>query len=239
MQQLRNKIPLIDGDVIVYRCGFACKDDEPIQNHIQTVKAAIDGIMQAFPEAPSSKLFISGRFNFREQLATILPYKGNRQDARKPVYYKEIREYLVERLGAVVVDGMEADDALGMAQWAANDKSTCIVSIDKDLNMIPGWHYNWVKKVGYWVHPRDADMMLWKQMLEGDRSDNIPGIPGIGPKTVEKIVAECNSDPVRLRTRVEEEYQKLYGATWQEAFDEVANLLWIFRTPTTTWKDHV
>jgi 5'-3' exonuclease len=238
MRQLESKTPLIDADGIVYRAGFICKDDEPIGNHIHAVRKTMESILATFPERKGFKAYLTGKFNFRDQLATILPYKGTRPD-RKPKYYQEIRQYLVEWFDAEVIDGMEADDAITMAQWAATDKSTCIVTQDKDLKMCPGWHYNWVKKEGFWVSPAEANTMLFKQMLEGDRSDNIPGITGIGPAKVHKILDELGNDPVRWRSRVEQEYKRQYGANWQVAFDEVASLLWMLRTPTTTWKDFV
>ena len=46
------------------------------------------------------------------------------------------------RYGAQVIDGMEADDALALAQ---TDK-TAIATIDKDLLMVVGRHYNYVKQ---------------------------------------------------------------------------------------------
>ena len=223
----------------MYRCGFAAKDDEPISHHLQTVKQAVENILAVFPDAPSYRFFITGKHNFREHLATILPYKGNRLDQRRPLYYKEIREFMVDRYGAEVIDGMEADDALGMTQWAANDKSTCIVSIDKDLDMIPGWHYNFVKKRPYWVTLNDANVSLFRQMITGDRTDNIPGITGLGEVKAQKIVDECGGDLVRLKNTVLDLYTKQYGEKGQEAFDEVASLLWILRTDKCNWRNHV
>jgi len=39
---------------------------------------------------------------------------------------------------------------------------------------------------------------------------------------------------------VREKYREFYGdSEYEKAFDEVASLLWILRTPSTTWKEHV
>jgi len=55
----------------------------------------------------------------------------------KPVWYSEIRQYLIAKYDAKVVDWGEADDWLGV-----NPKpNTVIVSNDKDLLMLPAYHY--------------------------------------------------------------------------------------------------
>ena len=101
----------------MYRCGFVVKDDEPVEHAYQAVKTTFEGKLLNFPQADTSSkpaLYISGKDNFREKVATILPYKGNRDPLHKPKYYKEIREYLKDAYGAQVVDGQEADDEIGI-----------------------------------------------------------------------------------------------------------------------------
>lgn len=237
-----NLCPLIDGDLLVYRCGFAAdsqakknygddyKDVDYLSWALANVKTVIEEILfNVFPAHSSYRLYLTGKFNFREQVATILPYKGNRDPDHKPKYYKEIKQYMIETWNAEVIDDMEADDAIGIEQYKHKDKSTVIVSTDKDLDCIPGYHYNWVKKQFYYVTLDEADQNFLSQMLEGDRSDNIPGIDGIGTKTAAKIVAECNGDTVQLRDRVVQCYKEQYGPTWLDAYNEVATLLWILR----------
>lgn len=224
--------PLLDGDICVYRCGFACKEGEPLENALSTVKAVLTNILAVFPERQEYKLYLTDNAsNFRNKLATIKKYKGNRDGAAKPVYYHEIREYMQDVWDAEMIYGQEADDALGIEQWNNKDKSTCIVSIDKDLDMIPGWHYNFVKQKLYYVNITDANLNFWKQMLVGDTTDNIPGIRGIGPKGAEKAMYECGHDTEHIKRRVSELYEKEYGDPWYARMVEVANLLWIRREP--------
>lgn len=215
--------------MVVYRCGFAGDDDEPLEYKLQSVKTVIDNIMAQFPEATSRRAFLSGKNNYRDKLATIRIYKGNRDPHNKPVYYDEIREYLIGYQGAEVVDGMEADDALGIAQWAAKDKSTCIVTSDKDLNCIPGWHYNWVKGETYYQTLAEANKCFWSQVLTGDTTDNIQGIPKVGPKTAEKVLSKTNGSWVDMYAAVGEEYKKYYKDQAYAAFHENASLIWIQR----------
>lgn len=228
--------PLIDSDIIVYRCGFACKDDEPVENALHSVKLILNGILETFRNAPSHQLYLTGKGNFRDEIATIQEYKGSRKDKPKPKYYQEIRDYLTGRWDATVIDGMEADDALGIEQWANKDKSTVIVSIDKDLDMIPGYHYNFVKNHVYYVRLWDANLNFWRQVLTGDRTDDIPGIKGMGPKTAEKLLADV-TNLAEARAIVEKEYHKAFGPGWAPIMEENADLLWIRRTMDTTWRD--
>lgn len=245
--------PLIDCDLLRYRCGFAadsqvkrdykqehpgCPDDE-VEQHIenldyiglalQNVKTVMESVVDRFN--PEYRAYVQGDGNFRDKIATILPYKGNRDSAHKPKYYKEIKEYLLDRWNAIEVHGQESDDAIGIEQFDNPDKYTVIVSTDKDMNTVPGWHFNWVKGELYYVTLADANRFFFHQMLEGDRTDNIPGITGVGPKTAAKIVAEHGHDLVRLRAAVQDQYKRQYGMDWEKAYWEVGNLLYIRRKP--------
>lgn len=228
--------PLIDGDILVYRAGFAADaearskgfaDEDYEREAIGNVKSVLNKLIDKFH--PDYRLFLSGSGNFREHVATIKPYKGNRPETAKPKYYKQIKDYMVNHWNAEVVHGREADDALGTAQWAAKDLSTIIVSIDKDLDMVPGHHYNWVKDEFYFVPLREANLRIFYQMLEGDVTDNIPGIKGVGPKTIARIWEDCGHELERIREAVQGEYRRQYGTEWRQAYEEVAKLLWIER----------
>lgn len=224
---------LIDGDIVVYRCGFAVKDDEPVEHAYQAVKTTFEGKLLRFPEMDADStpaVYLSGDNNFREKVATILPYKGNRDKLRKPKYYNEIRSYLEAVHAAKVINGLEPDDEIGCEQWA-NGKSTCIVSIDKDLDMIPGYHYNWVRDHFYYVSLDEANYNFYLQMLIGDRVDNIPGIDGIGPVKAARALGDIGKDLDKYAAVVRNEYSKQYGAKWEDALQEVAQLIWIRRIP--------
>lgn len=230
--------PLIDMDLMVYRCGFAADSEvqkagyeldeiDYLRNALGNVNITMESILAKLNR--DYRGFLSGSGNFREQVATIKPYKGNRDEKHKPKYYKEIKQHLIDKWGAEVVDGREADDALATAQWAAKDLSTIIVTSDKDLDMVPGHHYNWVQKKFYFVNLKYANLRLFWQMLEGDASDNIPGITGLGTKRITALFDKLDHDLPAIREAVQEQYQKQYGSNWKEAYEEVARLLWMER----------
>lgn len=172
---------LIDGDILTYRIGFTTQEEES-----WVAFARIDELILSIladTGAKEYKVFLTStdKSNFRYQ---IYPeYKGNRK-APKPIHYEDIRKYLVEVHEAEIIYGEEADDALGYNQT----EETIICSIDKDLLMIPGKHYNFVKKELYNISKQEGLYNFYWQLLNGDIGDNIPGCPGVGPKKIEKLI---------------------------------------------------
>lgn len=241
MSKTQHLNPIIDADSLVWNCGFMSNDgddDPPLGFHLQAVKRSMESILWNFPDRSYTKVYIGGEGNFRHAVAFTKPYKGTRKQ-EKPKYYQEIREYLVERWGAEIVNGEEADDAVGKWQWSHPDKSTCIVAQDKDLKTIPGWHYWWKLQKMEWITPRDANIFFLRQMLTGDNSDNIPGVPEIGDKTADKIIQQAGGGVMKLVSLVEREYQKAYGVDWQRVMDEQGTLLHIRRVDGKGWKDFI
>lgn len=119
--------------------------------------------------------------NFRKDVATIIPYKGNRKDVRKPFYYDTIRQMLYQDYKAMLVSGQEADDQIAIEQTKLIKKHkaynmSIIASIDKDLLTIPGFHYNLNTRKITEITRRQALKNFYGQLLTGDRVDNIPGI---------------------------------------------------------------
>lgn len=244
--------PLIDCDILVYRCGFAADSqikkefkaknpgatDEEVVEYVansdytglalQNVKTVFEAVTERF--SPEYKAYIHGKGNYREKIATLKPYKGNREKVGKPKYYNETKQYMVDRWNAIVVNDQESDDAIGIEQFDNPDKYTVIVSTDKDMDMIPGWHYNWVKSELYYQPITEANKFLFWQMMVGDTTDNIPGIRNVGPKTASKILAQEGSLE-NIREAVKNLYRAQYGDAWDKAYWEIGNLLYIRRRP--------
>lgn len=141
------------------------------------------------------QVYLTGKGNYRDTVAVTNKYKGNRDCTAKPFYYEEIRAYLINMHRAMVINGMEADDALGLAQTG----DTVLCSKDKDLDTIPGKHFNWDKleRGIYIVTEDEANAFFYKQVLMGDSTDNIISIHGLGPKTADKMLALCTTEQDR------------------------------------------
>jgi 5'-3' exonuclease len=149
---------LIDGDVLVYRMGFASQSQEngpePISHAVHLVKKTVGDMCKKF-NTDNAKVFLTSndKSNFRFEIAKTLPYKGNRDKkynpkaAEKPFHYNTLRRYILSNYNSVEIYGQEADDAMAIAQMAYIDDpyfETVICTIDKDLHQVPGKHYNFV-----------------------------------------------------------------------------------------------
>ena len=178
---------LIDADILNYRIGFACNNESEGVAITTMAHFLEDLVLLDLPTVQTWELHLTGKTNFRIDVATTAPYKGNRK-AEKPVHYQLLRDYLEQSWGASISEGMEADDVLAIRATELGDASV-IVSLDKDLDQVSGWHYNFAKKQAYYMTPEEGLFKFYKQMLTGDRVDNIVGVKGIGEKKAEKLLA--------------------------------------------------
>ena len=182
-------LALIDADIVCYRIGFASED---VSEKICLARCAefMEELVMK-PWVGDYQGFLTGSNNFRKDIAVTAPYKGNRTQA-KPKHYELIREYLNKAWGCEVIEGQEADDAIGIRAYEMEDvEDYIIMSIDKDLDMIRGWHYNFIKNTKYLINDQEAIKHFYTQILTGDRVDNIVGLKGVGPKKAEKILQDC------------------------------------------------
>lgn len=179
-------ILLGDGDIFAHRVGYGAKNESLEENLLRVDKLIREILSET--GADGHIIYLSGGKTFRHEINP--EYKANRDDMERPPYLQEIREFMVTEWNAVVCDGIEADDALGINQTS----ETFICSIDKDLLQIPGLHYNFVKKEWRSVEPWDGLKFFYEQLLVGDRVDNIFGIHGIGPVKAQKALQWCESE---------------------------------------------
>lgn len=240
---------LIDFDWAAYAFGNAT-DDEYKPLAWPFVKSRIDGTIRKIIEATGAsehQLYITSndKSNFRFEVATIRPYKGNRP-SEKPFYYDKIREYLKSR-GAIEVFNMEADDAVAIEQLnhlyttgSGNKMTRCtsvIATIDKDLDNVVGWHYNWMKEDDgvYWIDELTGLRNFYKQLLTGDGVDNIPGLHGVGRKSkLLSTVDECDTE-YNMYAHVREQYTKRFGSYADQFLLENARLLYMLEEEGVMW----
>lgn len=213
---------LIDSDILVYRLGFATNDDTE-DMAIRTLAGFLEDLLLIdLPEVQTWELHLTGKGNFRDNYAVTLPYKGNRKGAEKPVHYNLFRSYLELSWGATVNHGIEADDMLAMRQTDLGEESV-IVTLDKDLDQVEGWHYNFAKKRLYHIDKQEGLFLFYKQFLTGDAVDNIQGVKGIGPKKADKLLAGKSE---------KEMWEIVVEHLGEERAIENGHLLYMLRTPT-------
>ena len=146
---------LIDGDILVYRIGFA-SENETESIAIARCSEFIEDLI-LFNGFGEYQGYLTGKKNFRNEIAVTAPYKGNRKSA-KPKHYQLLRDYMESAWSFTMIEDQEADDAIGIAAYEMEVGEYCICSIDKDLDMLRGDHYNFVKDDRYFIisMPRNA-----------------------------------------------------------------------------------
>lgn len=222
------------------------KQERKLKENSYTVGQIIKVLLNSI-EIPATKrtLFITDtdiQNNFRKLVDP--EYKVNRKKMEKPLLYNEAREVLLQKFSAQLVTGFEADDALGMAQR----DDTCIVSIDKDLRMIPGHHYNLDTKEHFIAddpgHLELREKKLWghgfkwfcAQMLMGDTADNVIGLDGYGPIKTFKVFSAVENEVGPLWKEVKARYVE---QNREQDLIKNANLLWIWRSPEIRFHDYM
>lgn len=221
------RLALIDADILVYRIGFASENDAESYAKARMCEFMEDMIL--FNGFGEYEAYLTGKGNFRQKVATTAEYKGNRT-AAKPQHYNALRDYLVDKWGAIVIEGQEADDEIGIRAYELDPEEYTICSIDKDLDMLRGQHYNFVKDTFYEVTEEEAIFNFYKQILTGDRVDNIIGIKGIGDVKAKRILKECK-DENEMYLAVLQAYE---GNS--ERVLENGRLLWIRRARDQVWQ---
>lgn len=213
-------IALIDGDICAYRCAASAENESEDVAILRTDSLMRDILAET--DSSEFRAFLSDSITFRNE---IYPwYKANRVQP-KPRHLKACKAFLVNEWKAESEEKLEADDLMGINQT----KDTIICSIDKDLLQITGAHYNFVKKEFYNITDQSGRYSFWYQMLVGDRSDNIDGVKGIGPKTAQKILEGCLTEEQYFDT-----VRNVYGN--DDLMYLFGRLLWILRKNRLQWQ---
>lgn len=261
----------IDADVIAYQisaCGQHIEKDGSISIHdFDSVVEMADNLIREIEEGcladEPSILFFTGdeklvnysnrladvrgnermvfEPNYRHSIAVTRPYKGQRIQ-EKPYHFNNLRLYLLSEYDCRISRGMEADDLICIELGKNPNAIAC--SRDKDLRMVPGWHFTWacgkqeqegptlVTPLGHirlndkGALKGDGAKFFWAQMIMGDTIDNIPGVPKAGPKKAYELLAHLETED-ECREAVINLYKEK-GLT-REYFQEQKALLWIMR----------
>ncbi len=210
------KLFLLDAMALIYRAHFAFSKNPRITStgiNTSAVFGFVNSLMEVITkEAPThiGVAFDTASPTFRHE--TFEAYKANRQeqpeDIRIAIPYV-IRLLQCFRIPVLMLDGYEADDVIGtLATKAGNEGfEVYMMTMDKDYSQLvndrvflyrPAYMGN-----GHEIYDtaRVLDKFQIKRVdqvrdilgLMGDAVDNIPGIPGIGEKTAQKLIAEFDT----------------------------------------------
>ena len=198
-QKKKKKLIVFDLDSIIFTVAWKYRDRKTKKIVIMNTNKFIYDVLKNTEAVDYVGFFGSKKKgavpNFR---FNIYPeYKANRPET--PDFVKKWRPTIIEAFeewGFVGVDGMEADDAVAIAVEKYRDdyENITVASFDKDLKQIPNITYYYMKEHKQMeIDNFKAVYNLCYQMLMGDSTDNIKGIPKIGPKTAEKILKDAKT----------------------------------------------
>lgn len=231
---------LIDADILAYKVGFVT-EEETEGAAIASLRSATSNWLTRAVTVPyfqdgllPYRLFVTGKGNFRNEVFT--DYKANRKGKSKPNHLKALMAHLVDNWQATVAEREEADDLIGIQSTQYLDKCL-IVTIDKDFDQLPGWHYNPDKDRMYYVTAWEGIYFFYKQVLTGDRVDNIVGLQGVGEKTANKYLEACANEE-ELYNNCVAIYMEREDLKEEEAKDRIlilARLLWLRRETNQMW----
>lgn len=225
---------LIDGDIIAYRAAFATQDGQP-ENAEDKAEELVQYILSeclVFPSKDDYKVYLTGKGNFRHDIAKSHEYKGNRKEATKPIHLYHVRQYLIDNHNAIVSEGEEADDLIAIEATRLG-KNTTVASIDKDMLQIPCKHFNFGRNEWKTVDEWQGLRFFYSQILMGDAADNIIGLYKVGPVKADKMLQGSKTE--------EDLYKKCVDA-YDGDVDRVienARLLWLRREEEELWQPPV
>ena len=166
--------------------------EEALQNSLNTIDYNI-GTIKRFMDAKDYMLCIgAGEGNYRDSECKDVIYKGNRDG--KPLYFTEFREALLAKYGRKIKQSVfcEAEDLL--QHYASLEESRvgtdlnkwkiCITYIDKDVDMTyaPSFNYDNLDKGWRLPTKLECEGCLAAQVISGDPTDNITGLPALTDK---------------------------------------------------------
>ena len=194
---------LVDGTAFLFRSYFSTISQN-LTNESGFPTGAMFGVVNAikhlqrkYHDAKLIMVFDAKGTNFRHEM--FPEYKANRTPAHDDLIVQIEPLYkIVRAMGFhfLCVDGVEADDVIATLSKFANDKGikTIIASGDKDLFQLVGENIQQLDMKGKLFSVDDVkekmgvrpNQILDLLALTGDSSDNIPGVPSVGPKTAAK-----------------------------------------------------
>jgi 5'-3' exonuclease len=223
---------LIDGDIIAYRAAFSSQQMRSVDTR-NKVDVLIESILDNtvyFPElGVDYSVYLTGKDNYRYDIAKTLPYKGNRRHVEKPRHLQSARDYMESKYKAIISEGEEADDLISKEAARLNYKA-CVASVDKDMLQLPCWHFNFVRGDYVKVEPFGGIKFFYTQILTGDTADNIAGLWKVGPVKAKKILDDAETEEDLWDCVV-----KAYDGN-EDRVIENARLLWLRREEEEIWQ---
>lgn len=186
------RVAVIDADTIGWTAAYLAHRDN-LSN--EAMLGDLDTFIESIffnTRAEQYVGFIQGPDSFRKRMFPT--YKATRPPV--PDWFIERKPVILDRVVnhwkfEYTKDGFEADDAVASIALIEHEKGNTpiVCAIDKDLQQVPGEHFNYKSAKTTSVQESEAWRCVCMQLLHGDATDNIPNLKrGIGPAKADKIL---------------------------------------------------
>ena len=196
---------IIDGNNLVHRTFWVAKN-QPIYNehfHIHLFLTSVKKYVAKYqPNVTYCAWDEKADYQVNKRKALLEGYKGNRdQERNKDVHTKN---YIIkEMLGYLGINSVcpyayEADDVIAIFCNEYKDDQKVIITVDRDLCQLIDKNtvvFDPIRKVEFNLANFEEKLKCKKdrfvivKALQGDKSDNVPGIKGFGKVKIEKYLA--------------------------------------------------
>jgi DNA polymerase-1 len=243
-----NRLLIVDGHAYAYRAFHAIRelrapDGKPTNAIYGFVKML--GKMRGLLEPTHLMVVWDGGLSL-ERLAALPDYKAQRAEMPADLrpQFDELEKYLAAAgVASYCGDGVEADDYIATLARRAAEKSwdVVIASSDKDFMQLVS------ARIGL-LNPNDKTGAVWTReqvlaktgvepeqvadwlALMGDAVDNIPGVPGVGPKTAAELLKQFGS-AANLLARLDEVKSEKLRAALRESAENIRRNQQLVRLP--------
>lgn len=209
-------ILLIDGDLYCYKIvtrnqiEILWPSQDGVMDNTYTITINLDECISqwsSFIQMLKNKfntnsviVAFSGSSNRNFRKTDVYPlYKSNRLNKfglslSKPIGYNALTQYIEKNYKVVREEILEGDDVLGLLAYSNHHLDPIIVSFDKDMLTIPHVTiYNTESECITQLDELEANRVLFKQILTGDKSDGYPGLVGIGPVKADRLLDDVST----------------------------------------------
>ena len=242
-----SRLLIVDGHAYAYRAFHAIRElrspDGRPTNAIYGFVKMLEKMRLAV--SPTHLIVVWDGGLSRERLAALPEYKAQRPEMPEDLrpQLAAIGDFLAAAgIASYCADGVEADDYIAtLARRAGDDWNVVIASSDKDFMQLVS------ERIGL-LNPNDKTGLIWGReqvrvktgvepeqvadwlALMGDAVDNIPGVPGVGPKTAAELLKQFGTIE-NLLARLDEMKSERLRLAMRAAADAVVRNQKLVRLP--------
>lgn len=216
-EHLRPPVILVDGSIYLFRGyhgapNFTNSKGRPT-GAIRAVVSMLLRLLDDYPDSPVIVIFDSAKPTFRHTM--YKEYKANRPPMPEELSLQIEPLYAVIKsmgLPLLIEDGYEADDIIGTLATQATELGleTIVSTSDKDMAQLVNEHVTLLDTMAGKAFKKEdviekfgvpPERIIDYLALVGDTSDNIPGVPKVGPKTAARWLNQYGDLASILRNR--------------------------------------